>query len=61
MYKEQQKPEFETSFVVPGRSDPVRVVCKAERMVPSNGDVRVGASFINADFENYQNLQQFLM
>lgn len=61
MYESSEKPEFEASFVVPGLGEPIRLVCRTERMVPSNGDVRVGASFADADFVNYRNLQQFLM
>jgi hypothetical protein len=36
-------------------------VCKPERVVPSNGNVYVGASFVDADFVNYQHLQQYLV
>lgn len=52
--------QFETSFAVPGNK-PVRIICKAERVVPRNGNPHVGASFIDADFAIYQNLQQYLM
>jgi hypothetical protein len=29
--------------------------------MPSNGNVDVGATFIDADFANYQRIQQYLM
>jgi hypothetical protein len=61
IYEGGEKSQFETSFVLPERNKPVRLVCKAERVVPSNGNVYVGASFIDADFTNYQNLQQYLV
>jgi hypothetical protein len=52
---------FAASFVVPERPEPIRVVCRAERVVPSNEEVHVGASVIDADFADYQSLQKFLM
>jgi len=61
IYEGGEKSQLETSFVLPERNKPVRLVCKAERVVPSNGNVYVGASFIDADFTNYQNLQQYLV
>jgi hypothetical protein len=53
--------QFETSFVLPDTKKSVRVVCRPERVVPSNGDVYVGASFVDVEFSNYQHLQQYLM
>lgn len=61
IYEEDEKAEFEASFVVADRNERIRIVCKIERIVSSNGDVYVGASFVDADFANYQCLQQFLM
>ena len=52
--------QFETSFVLPGNK-PVRIICKAERVVPRNGNPQLGASFTDANFVIYQNLQQYLM
>jgi hypothetical protein len=61
IYEGGEKSHFETSFVLPAGSKPVKVICKLERVVPSNGNVHVGASFVDADFLNYQNLQQYLV
>jgi hypothetical protein len=61
IYEAGEKSQFETSFVLPETHKAVRVICKPERAVPSNGDVYVGASFVDADFTNYQHLQQYLM
>src|SRR5208337_4479440 len=36
IYEGGEKSQFETSFVLPDRNKPVRLVCKAERVVPSN-------------------------
>lgn len=51
---------FETSFALPDRSEPITVVCRPERVLPVNGNVHVGASFVDADFHNYRDLQQYL-
>ncbi len=61
IYDAGEKSQFEASFVLPETNKPVRVTCKPERVVPSNGNVYVGASFVDADFSNYQHLQQYLM
>jgi hypothetical protein len=52
---------FEIAFVVPEASKPIRMACLPRRVEPSNGDVHVGASFVDADFVHYQQLQQYLM
>lgn len=52
---------FEAFFVLPENEEPIRVTCKAERVVPSSMEARVGASFIDADFDKYQKLQQYLV
>ncbi len=56
-----EKSQFEASFVLPNGRDSIRVVCKPERVVPSNGNVYVGASFVDAEFSTYQHLQQYLV
>jgi len=60
IYEKGEKSHFETSFTLPSENKPVRLVCKPERVVPSNGNVYVGASFVDADFTAYQRLQQYL-
>jgi hypothetical protein len=37
------------------------MVCRPRRVVPVNGNVHVGASFVDSDFRNYQRLQQYLV
>jgi hypothetical protein len=61
IYERGKKSLFETSFTLPSEKKPVRVVCEPERMVPSSGNVYVGASFVDADFAAYQSLQQYLI
>jgi hypothetical protein len=61
IYEAGEESQFETSFVLPETNKSVRFVCKPKRVVPSNGNVYVGASFVDAEFSNYQQLQQYLM
>ena len=61
VYEGREKPHFVTSFVLPAGGTPVRVVCTPERAVPLNGNLHVGASFVDADFLNYQRIQRFLV
>ena len=60
IYEGPEKSHFETSFALPSGGT-VKVVCKPERIAPSNGNVDVGACFVEADFVNYQRIQQYLM
>jgi hypothetical protein len=61
IYEEGVSSSFEASFTLPKGSKPIRMICKPERVVPSNGNAFIGASFIDAEFENYQNLQEYLV
>jgi hypothetical protein len=61
IYDDAENSQFETAFVLPETNKPVKLVCKAERVVPSNGNVYIGASFVDAEFGNYQQLQHYLM
>jgi hypothetical protein len=59
--EESKEPEFEATFVLPEIGEPVRMLCKPNWKVPSNGNLHVGASFVDASFIQYQKLQQFLI
>ncbi len=61
IYEGREKSTFETSFVLPQEEKSIRIVCKPERVVPVNGSIHVGASFVDSDFTNYQQLQQYLV
>ncbi len=61
IYERGEKSRFAISFTLPAENKPVRVVCKPERVVPSNGAAYMGVSFVDADFANYQLLQQYLV
>ncbi|MGA3174136.1 MAG: PilZ domain-containing protein [Syntrophorhabdales bacterium] len=62
IYEGAGNPQFETSFMLPDEEEKsVRFVCKPQRVVPVNGSIHVGASFIDTEFTSYQQLQQYLM
>ncbi|OPY69762.1 MAG: PilZ domain protein [Syntrophorhabdaceae bacterium PtaU1.Bin034] len=61
IYEGAENSRFETSFVLPHDDRPIRLICKPERVVPSNGSVYVGASFVDAEFINYLQLQKYLV
>ena len=59
IYEGPDKSRFETSFSLPGGT--VTVLCEPGRVAPANGNADVGAALIDADFTNYQRIQQYLM
>jgi hypothetical protein len=61
IYEGEETPTFETSFVLPREEKSIRIVCRPQRVVPVNGNIHVGASFVDSDFTNYQQLQQYLV
>jgi hypothetical protein len=61
IYEGAETSEFETLFVLPEEEKSIRIVCRPQRVVPVNGNIHVGASFVDSDFTNYQQLQQYLV
>ena len=61
IYEGAETSEFETLFVLPEEEKSIRIVCRPQRVVPVNGNIHVGASFVDSDFTNYQHLQQYLV
>jgi c-di-GMP-binding flagellar brake protein YcgR len=61
LYEGRDTPQFETSFVLPQDDRSLRIVCRPQRVVPVNGSIQVGASFVDTEFTQYQQLQQYLM
>jgi hypothetical protein len=51
--------QFETSFVLPEGDKPIRMVCKSQRVVPVNGNVYVGATFVDSELVTYRQLQKY--
>jgi hypothetical protein len=52
---------FETTLALPETGRPVTVLCERRWTVPVIGGSHVGASFIDADFTDYQQLQEYLI
>ncbi len=50
---------FETSFMLPDGEKPVRMTCKLRRVEPVNGNVYVGASFVDSELITYSQLQKY--
>ena len=61
IYTDTEKARFETSFVLPEENRSIKATCKPHRVVPQNGNIQVAASFVDVDFVNYQQLQQYLI
>ncbi len=61
IYAGSDAPQFEASFALPEAERALRFLCKPERAVPISGSIHVGASFVDSEFVDYQQLQQYLM
>lgn len=61
IYAGADAPQFEASFALPEEERALRFLCKPERVVPINGSIHVGASFVDSEFVDYQQLQQYLI
>lgn len=59
--KEGKVDEFDIFFRLPNEQRPVSFKCKTRRLDDTEGDVRIGAFFSDADFDSYQALQNFLV
>ena len=56
-----RKTGFEITFTLPGEKEPIHVNCKSRRVVDSEDNIHVGASIIDADFNSYTALANYLM
>jgi len=61
IYEGADDSKFETSCALPEEEKSIRIVCRPQRVIPVNGDIHVGASFVDSEFTNYQQLQQYLV
>ncbi len=59
--KDKEDPRISVVLTLPDGSKALTVECVPKHATPSNGETAVGASFSNADFDNYQMLQDYLM
>ncbi len=53
--------EFTIIFTLPEAMQPINVKCKPQRTFESEGDVQIGANFVDSDFHSYQTLQKYLI
>jgi len=58
---EGQGSKFEVVFNLPSNNKPIRIACESKCSVNAQDSVHIGASFIDADFQNYKALQAYLM
>jgi hypothetical protein len=53
--------KFEVVFNLPSSNMPIRLSCESRCVVDSEDSVHIGASFVDADFQNYKALQAYLI
>jgi hypothetical protein len=58
---DEQGSKFEIVFNLPTETKPLTLSCESKSMVDSEEGIHVGASFFDADFQNYKALQTYLM
>jgi hypothetical protein len=52
---------FEVVFNLPTTNKPIRLACESKCCIDHQDSVQIGASFIDADFQNYKALQAYLI
>ncbi len=55
-----QDSQFEASFLLPQGDKGIRMVCRPQRVVPVKENIHLSASFIDSNFKNYRELQEYL-
>ena len=58
---ERQGAKFEVVFNLPSNNKPIRMACESKCSVDAQDSVQIGASFVDADFQNYRALQAYLI
>ncbi len=53
--------KFKVSFNLPSNNKSICLSCESQNVVNSKDSVHIGASFVDADFQNYKELQTYLM
>lgn len=56
-----QGSKFEVVFNLPSSNKPVQMSCESKSFIDSKDSVHIGASFVDADIQNYKALQAYLM
>ena len=52
---------FEVVFNLPSNNKPIRLSCESRNAIDLDNNFQVGATFVDADFENYKSLQAYLI
>ncbi|MEN6620020.1 MAG: PilZ domain-containing protein [Smithella sp.] len=58
---EDRGSRFEIVFSLSTEKQPLSLICESKRVIESEDGIYVGASFIDADFNSYKILQNYLM
>ena len=58
---EGQGSRFEVVFNLPSNNKPIRMACESRCSIDAQDSVHIGASFVDADFQNYRALQSYLI
>jgi hypothetical protein len=53
--------EYSVIFTLPDQRRPIRVRCRPQNVSDTSDEVCIGANFVDADFNSYQNLQKYLI
>jgi hypothetical protein len=56
-----QGSRFEIVFNLPSENKPIKLSCESKRVADSEDCIEVGATFVDAGFQNYKTLQTYLM
>lgn len=56
-----QGSKFEVVFNLPSNNKPIRLACESKCIINDSDSVQIGASFVDADFQNYKALQAYLI
>jgi len=52
---------FGTLFTLPEDVQPIDMQCTLQRVLDANGDIHIGATFADSDFQGYQKLVNYLI
>lgn len=53
--------KFEIVFNLPAENKPIKLSCESKRVAEADDCIHVGATFVDAGFQNYKTLQTYLM
>jgi hypothetical protein len=56
-----QGSKFEIVFNLPSENKPIKLSCESRNVIDDQEGIRVGASFVDGDFQSYKALQTYLM